>query len=897
MSLSDSSSISDPVSYWFARALEIESEERVDFLDQHCDDEWVREEVLALLDFDDAEAVETLGVAEGVEFDSPAGLSLVDRIADYEVTGWIGRGGMGVVYEARQASPERTVALKVMRSAFANAESLQRFELETRALARLQHPGIAAIYEAGTWEADGELRPYYAMEKIEGASLDEALRVHDFSIPERLELFVQLCEAVQHAHGRGVIHRDLKPANVLVSHEGLIKVLDFGIARVEGDGSATVTGQIVGTLEYMSPEQLGGGDGSASGQVDIYALGVLLFQMLANRLPVDVSGLPLAAAAQKVTTAVLPRLSEFDSRFRGDVEAIVAKALQRDPAERYQTVAELAADVQRHQRHEPVTARPLTAFYQLRQFTRRHRGVVFASVLVVAMLSVSLVVSLLALDRESRAREQADVEAQRSGLKSSILERVIESAAPAAGSGREITVRELLAGFSTQLDDVEDPKVEVELRTLLGRTYLALDRGTDAAAELEKGLAAAESVRQDEPERYFVLLSSYGTALRGLGRTKKALPLLEESVEGLVATLGETSTHTLGAQNNLALAHYQLGDVESAAKTFRRLRDAYIEGFGADDTKALRAAHNYASTLLRLGETAEAERQLEDLVERRRRILGLTNPDTLRTLGQLAGVYRQQQRHREALATFQEIHASQLEVLGDRHSEVLLTQHNMAQELRTLGEFEQAVEQAESAYRVAIEVLDPGHPRCLDMKAGWVTALASVGKFEEALKPAEELVAARLERDGVDHPRSMRARSYRARILLGTGEAQLAADEFEELIEATQSRYGSAYETAVVAMDGHRAFLAIGDLERQAESLNFAQAVVDQLDPEKWYRAYLDGRIAAATGDSGRLEAALATMIRLVPENRIYIRELENALTPGSIEPVRPEASEIEGGR
>jgi WD40 repeat protein len=304
---------------------------------------------------------------------------------------------MGTVYEAEQDNPRRTVALKVLRAGLTSDILLKRFAREAQILGRLHHPGIAPVYDAGVAEGG---QPYFAMELIAGVSLDQYAREHALDTSGRLELVARVCDAVQHAHDRGVIHRDLKPGNILVEPSGQPKVLDFGVARaadlgLTAGGGRTEAGQLIGTLNYMSPEQASGDPAAIDPRGDVYALGVLLYELLAQRPPYRLEHLPLPAAARVIREHEPARLGVIDGRLRGDVETIVAKALAKDPSRRYASAGELAADLRRHLSHEPIRARPPSALYQLRKFARRHTALVAAGLGIGLALAAGTVVSVL----------------------------------------------------------------------------------------------------------------------------------------------------------------------------------------------------------------------------------------------------------------------------------------------------------------------------------------------------------------------------------------------------------------------------------------------------------------------------------------------------------------------
>ncbi|HET9217530.1 MAG TPA: serine/threonine-protein kinase [Terriglobia bacterium] len=300
-------------------------------------------------------------------------------IGRYRILRRIGEGGMGFVFEAQQEYPHRTVALKLIKPGITSLEMLRRFEQESDALGRLQHPGIAQIYEAGTADTGYGPQPYFAMELIRGETLLDYAETHALATRDRLELFTKVCDAVDHAHQRGLIHRDLKPGNILVDEAGQPKVLDFGAARPTErhtpSTARTSIGQLVGTLAYMSPEQALADPLELDTRSDVYTLGVILYELLTARLPYSI-GKWMHETLQAIREEDPERLSSINRSYRGDIETIVAKALEKDKAHRYSSAADLAADIQRHLRDEPIIARPRSVGYQLTKFGRRHRGMV-----------------------------------------------------------------------------------------------------------------------------------------------------------------------------------------------------------------------------------------------------------------------------------------------------------------------------------------------------------------------------------------------------------------------------------------------------------------------------------------------------------------------------------------
>ncbi len=437
----------------FMQACELPSAERDRFLSDTCgDDNALRQEIERLLAHDARESNVVDAAVQGQVADELAADLAADpepeltpeRIGSYRVVRVVGRGGMGTVYQAEQENPQRRVALKMVRPGLGRAPMLKRLQREAQLLGRLQHPGIAQVYEAGFATIDRGRHPYFAMEYIDGLPLTAFAERLQLCTRARLELVARACDAAHYAHERGIIHRDLKPGNILVinrddAHEqaqecgasakcgegfkcaGQPKIVDFGVARAMDTDMATVSlqtdvGHLVGTLSYMSPEQIAGNPADLDRRCDIYALGVILHELLAGRPPHEVSSRTIPEAARIIRDEEPSRLGSINNVYRGDIETIVGKALDKDPARRYQTAARMAADIRRFLHHQPIEARPAGAIYRLGKFARRNRVLAGG----VATTFVALVIGLLSTTwlamRESRAHQEADRALYRAGL-------------------------------------------------------------------------------------------------------------------------------------------------------------------------------------------------------------------------------------------------------------------------------------------------------------------------------------------------------------------------------------------------------------------------------------------------------------------------------------------------
>ena len=412
------------------------------------------------------------------------------RIGRFRILRQIGAGGMGAVYEAQQDHPRRTVALKLFKSALSNLELLRRFEFESQALGRLQHPGIAQIYEAGTADTGFGPQAYFAMEFIQGENLSEYVERHRSTMRQRLEIVARVCEAVHHAHQRGLIHRDLKPANILIDEMGQAKILDFGVARVTNCDTHTTlqtsTGQLVGTLAYMSPEQALADPLELDTRSDVYALGVILYELLSGRLPYSL-GKTIPEGLRRIREEDPAPLGSIDRRHRGDIETIVAKALEKDKTRRYSSAAELGADIQRHLRDEPIIARPPSATYHLQKFARRHRGLVAGAAAVFVTLTVGVVTSTWQAMRAAEERDRATAAEAATSMQRDVAVRAMEEASVARNQAaaaemqavrdRDRVTWQFLARESMRLSTA---RYDDELAALLARQSFLIQSRTPA---------------------------------------------------------------------------------------------------------------------------------------------------------------------------------------------------------------------------------------------------------------------------------------------------------------------------------------------------------------------------------------------------------------------------------
>ncbi|HIA72752.1 MAG TPA: serine/threonine protein kinase [Phycisphaerales bacterium] len=336
------------------------------------------------------------------------------EIGRYKILGVIASGGMGVVYEAMQEAPRRRVALKIIKAGAGSDMALRRFQFEAQTLAKLSHPNIAQIFEAGTWESENGESPFFAMEYIPGAiGFVEYAQKRDLSIKDRLELFQKICEAVHHGHQKGVIHRDLKPDNILVDNQGEPKIIDFGVARATDADLAVTTmqttmGQLIGTLQYMSPEQCDADPDCIDTRSDVYALGVILFQLLSGKLPYDLRRQAIHEAVRVIKEQRPESLGTISTTLKGDIDTIALKAMEKDRERRYQSAAELASDIHHFLNNEPILARPLSISYQLRLFTKKYKRTCAAVILLAISVMLGLVGTTMGYVEANRQKVVAE---------------------------------------------------------------------------------------------------------------------------------------------------------------------------------------------------------------------------------------------------------------------------------------------------------------------------------------------------------------------------------------------------------------------------------------------------------------------------------------------------------
>lgn len=712
------------------------------------------------------------------------------EVPGFRITRELGTGGMAVVYEAEQLHPRRSVALKVLRAGLSTPELVRRFEFEADALGRLHHPGIASIYEAGVVGTPNHPRPYFAMELVKGVPLDRWAEARKPTLREKLALVASVCDAVQHAHARGVIHRDLKPANILVWTDGAAhpKVLDFGVARATDAGvglvEATQHGQLVGTLAYMSPEQLAGEHDAVDIRSDVYGLGVVLFELLSGTLPCDVSGMGVFEAVHKLCATTAPRLGTINPECRGDIEVIVATAMEADKHRRYQTAAALADDIRRYLDHRTILAKPHSTIDQISRFARRNRLAVLGGALVCGAIGVGLLGLVLGFDSARTQAKKAEVRrleaVRQAGIAQAVTDflnnDVLASIVPSA-AGKDVTVAEALDAAASGLPDRfhDDPVTGAAIRNNIGNVYHALGRFGDgeplilqAAQTFEKELGAANELtlaawtdygkilrdqgKYDEAKVVFVRQSE--VAEKHLGRESHAAlellivraamraegfddyagarALLDEFDERAKGGLSDDDRLNVYAMQIRGDCAFALGEAEEAERLYRKVHEARVAEFGPDHPSTLIALHNRAAALEKLKRFEEAEPMYRHILEIERVRSGPDHPDVLVTAHNLAFLCESMGRYKEAEPLYVDTLARCHRVLGDAHPGTLTCSVSLASLYRATGRADIAAELLECALSDALETMPADSPPAVHVMTALATTLAGLDENERA---------------------------------------------------------------------------------------------------------------------------------------------------------------------
>jgi serine/threonine protein kinase/tetratricopeptide (TPR) repeat protein len=885
----------------FHRACDLDPEARAKYLDAACgDDAATRREIESLfaLERSDLDGVLHVSNAPGsaptdrtgssVDGRSPAPDPQPERIGRYRLLEPIGEGGFGTVYLAEQTEPVvRRVALKIIKAGLDAPRVLARFESERQTLAVMDHPNIARLFDAGTTD-DG--RPFFVMELVQGEPVTTFCDRERCSVARRLELFRIICGAVQHAHHKGIVHRDLKPSNVLVTMSNGMpepKVIDFGIAGPSEGTEASATDpaealQLVGTLRYMSPEQAAGSGTDIDTRSDVYALGVLLYELLTGSTPLEstrVRTTPIGEIrrqireeepellSQRLAGAVAPEdarrnslparepliaeiahrratdVKELRASVRGDLEEIVRKCLHKDRESRYPTASALAEDVGRFLNHEPVLAVPWSQGYRVRRFVRRNRAVMSAAVFVAAMLVIAAAVSFGFALREARQRtlaERASLRAQSAEAttrtRAEELDQAVTflqemlSSVDVAKMGIDLRASLLERTREAAARSLAEPEVDARIENL--QSMIAQSNFTSISLEaleahfFAPARAAIDAKFQEQPLVRARLLQTLASTLQDLGM----LDLADEPQQTAVAIrrreLGEDHADTLVSLHDLGNLLREEGKLAEAEPCIRGAMEGFRRVLGDEHPSTLVAIGSVGLLARARGDFASAEACYREALDGLRRVRGDTHSETLNTLNNMGSLLAAQSRWAEAAHCFREVLESYRSTLGSRHASTLLALNNVATALNAEGR----IAEAESCYREVLDgrlaVLGGDHPDTLASLNSLGVLLHDQGRYSEAEPYYREALAKRRLLLGAEHSKTLNSMNNMAGLLKDQGRLAEAEPLYREALAGRRRLLGDIHPETLNSI--HNLGWLLEGMGRPAEA-------------EEQYRTALDG--------------------------------------------------------
>jgi len=734
-------------------------------------------------------------------------------IGPYHLLERIGQGGMGEVWLAEQKHPvRRRVALKLIKAGMNTREIVTRFESERQALALMDHPAIAKVFDAGSTPQG---MPYVVMEYVAGVPITEYCDKHRLAMNERLELFVQVCSGVQHAHQKAIIHRDLKPSNILVTQvdgKPVPKIIDFGVAkaisqRLTAETMFTHAGALIGTPEYMSPEQANSGSEDIDTRSDVYSLGVVLYELLVGALPLDLTEIRDQAffeLLRRIREEDAPRPStklrtssehssvaarnrgtepaELDKQLKGDLDSIALKALEKERSRRYSSPSDLAGDIERYLHNEPVLAVPPSLAYRSGKFVRRHRLAVAASA-IVALAVFGLIASLvIGSARVARERDRANREAQAAERVSDFLVGAFAISDPDESRGNKITAREVL------------------------------DKG---ARQIETDLAG-------QPALQARLMSTMGKVYEGLGLYEPARQLLDKAIGLQKKTLGPDHQETLASQRMLARILQYQAQYSAAEKLYSETLQKQERFLGSDAMDALRTKANLGSLYNEQGRYADAEKLLSETVKATTQASGQNSPETMSALHSLAIAYDGERQYAKEADIWEELYRLRSQTLGPDHPDTVNSMQNLAYVYYKVGKAAEAEKLQRQGLEIGRRVLGNDHPSVLLAIGNLANTLLSEGKPAEAEPLQREALEGRRRILGPNHPETQYAIANLANILSAQKRHREAEALYREALQGEIRVLGDNhpeiafawYNLATVeAVQGKRND-ALGDLQK-----------------------------------------------------------------------------------
>ena len=775
-----------------------------------------------------------------------------EQMGPYRLLQLIGEGGMGEVYLAEQTEPiHRQVALKVIKAGLDTKQVVARFEAERQALALMDHPGIARVFDAG--ETPRGL-PYFAMEYVKGEPINAYCDRHRLDTPRRLDLFARVCDAVQHAHQKGIIHRDLKPSNVLVGVVGeqpQPKVIDFGVAKATAQRLTEKTmftelGVLIGTPEYMSPEQAEMTGLDVDTRTDVYALGVMLYELLTGALPFESKELrsmgyeeirrrirevdpprpstrvrTLGARSEEAAKSRRTDPGRLVSRLRGDLDWIVMKAMEKDRTRRYGSPGELAADLARHLRHEPVSAGPPGAAYRAGKFVRRHRFGVAAAGLAVAGLAAFAIVMAIQARTIARERDRAE-------RVSEFLVELFKVSDPSQARGNNITAREVLDRGAQRIEQElrSEPLVQAQMMATMGMVY----RNLGLAAKAEPLLTGAVGLRsrllgRDDPGT-LQAQARLASVFEREGRYQEAEKLLGEVLTKQRHVLGPDHPDTLWTLNQQAYVVDRLGRYAESEKIYRETYEARHRVLGENHRDTLQSLSSLAVSLERQGRFEESGTLARKVLEARRRVLGEDHPDTAWSMQNVASVLNKQGKYTEAEKLYRQAYETMQRVLGEEHPDTLWVKNNLAGTIW----FQLRNEEAESLFREVLEVrrkvLGPEHPQTLATWTNLASVLSAQGPNPETEGIYKQVLDIKMRVQGPEHPSTITTMGLLAVAYAERKRYKEAEHLYREVIDKERRILGPTHPDTLLFSAGLSSVLA--DMGQLREGENLCIETLDQ---------------------------------------------------------------------
>jgi serine/threonine protein kinase/tetratricopeptide (TPR) repeat protein len=828
----------------FTEAVQLPFEDRGAFLDRACaEDEALRHKIEALLKSNDragafleepAAGEISEGRAKAVAGEKPG-----DRVGRYKLLQQIGEGGCGVVFVAEQEEPvRRRVALKVVKPGMDTKSVIARFEAERQALALMDHPNIAHVFDAG---ATGAGRPYFVMELVRGIRITDYCDHKCLATGERLELFRKVCEAVQHAHQKGIIHRDIKPSNILVATDAdgmaLPKVIDFGIAkattnqRLTDKTLFTAVEMLIGTPAYMSPEQAALTSEDVDTRTDIYSLGVLLYELLTGTTPFDSrellkSGLdeirrvisneePMRPSTRlKTILAADPASVSAQQRadpctrindVRGDLDWIVMKALEKDRARRYPTAHGLALDVQRYLAGEPVSARPPSRIYKLRKLIRRNKFLFAGVSLIAAVFIASLIIVSVALAKERQAHREAQVaqqkaeagerraqdEAATSQLVTGFLKEMLQSVDPAVARGQDAAMLRAILDHTAERLGIEmanQPEVEADLRGLLGRVYLEIGDFDQAEAMQRAALAINQKVHGPDSPQVAASLNDLGVALVRHGKWSGAGALLEQALAIRRQYFASDNAELADSLGNVAEFYTQQGRIAEAEALSREALEIRTRLFTSESLQVANSLRNLGIILGDKGRWDQAEATERKVLEIRRKLLKADDPRLATSLTDVAWAAGGTGNLTEAESLEREALAIRRKILRPDHPDIAKALYLVGDRLRQQHKLAEAYPFLNGALAMQRKLVAEDNPNLLDTLHSLAETLEEDGKFEEAEKMHREALALWRKRGESDYPQALSELGSLAHVLMSQKKLEDAEQVLDEAFSPELSR-------------------------------------------------------------------------------------------------------------